>query len=152
MNKADHPFYRRWAHMRARCNCVTDPDYHNYGGRGITVCPRWDNFWLFVEDMGPCPPNHTLDRINCNGNYEPSNCRWASHKSQAANRRIVCRLSTPRKGLKLIHKHGHKWVVRASLCTRRYATSFETLNEAISHRSDIEFEREMHRRLGLTYK
>lgn len=80
------PTYNSWSAMRKRC---LNPKFHNfnhYGGRGITVCPRWDDFSQFLADMGERPEGTTLDRVDTNGNYEPSNCRWASNKEQAASR------------------------------------------------------------------
>lgn len=79
--------FRIWAEMIKRCSCKTYKSFSYYGGRGITVCQRWKEFKNFFADMGKCPPNFSLDRINVNGNYEPSNCRWASWKTQARNRR-----------------------------------------------------------------
>lgn len=74
--------------MRDRCNNPNATGYENYGGRGIKVCPRWDDFWKFVEDMGPKPnPYMTLERDNNDGNYEPTNCRWATWVEQHANKR-----------------------------------------------------------------
>lgn len=85
---SSHPLYVRWAGMRSRCNYKKNINYHNYGGRGVTVCERWNSFVLFVEDMGMPPSKlHSLDRIDSSGNYEPSNCRWSTTKEQSRNTR-----------------------------------------------------------------
>ena len=85
---SDHPLYMRWAQMRARCNNPSNANYAYYGGRGIRVCKRWNDFKLFLKDMGNPPSKcHSLDRIDQNGDYEPNNVIWATPRKQAQNTR-----------------------------------------------------------------
>jgi hypothetical protein len=79
--------YASWKTMLQRCDDENHVAFSYYGGRGITVCERWRSFENFLADMGKRPEGKTLDRIDPDGNYEPSNCRWATYKEQRANHR-----------------------------------------------------------------
>jgi len=85
-NRSPSPTYRTWVNMLTRCENPKASQYSSYGGRGISICDRWHSFESFIGDMGERPPDCTLDRINNDGNYEPSNCRWASKVEQCRNR------------------------------------------------------------------
>ncbi len=86
-----HPLYKTWDNMKTRCYNSNYIRYKDWGGRGIKVCDRWLNsFENFLSDMGERPTlKHSIDRIDNNRNYEPSNCRWATPHQQSQNRRII---------------------------------------------------------------
>jgi hypothetical protein len=107
--------YSSYYAMKARCLNPNNKEYRRYGGRGITICSRWldgdgtkSGIECFLSDMGPCPKGYTLDRKNVELGYEPSNCRWASHFTQARNRR-----NTAKDGdatiIELAERHGIKY-------------------------------------------
>jgi hypothetical protein len=94
--KSHGAVYRAWCNVIDRCENPNNPQYADYGGRGIKVCRRWrEDFAAFLVDMGPRPKGLTIDRVNNDGNYEPGNCRWATRLEQARNSRH-CHLVTVR--------------------------------------------------------
>lgn len=91
--KNPHPLYHVWRGMIDRCRNPRFKQWHDYGGRGITVCEEWSipviGFHKFVSDMGPRPDGYTLDRIDNSLGYSQTNCRWASKKEQQRNQRVT---------------------------------------------------------------
>ena len=85
--QSNTPEYSAWNKCRNRCNNPNCQDYANYGGRGITVCERWDSLETFLADMGPRPKGCSLDRIDNELGYSPENCKWSTQSEQGRNRR-----------------------------------------------------------------
>lgn len=89
-----HPLYATWCNMKARCDNRNNPQYKDYGGRGISYHPSWAQFPNFLRDVGEKPfPEATLDRIDNNGNYSPGNVRWADKTTQRRNSRQIREVS-----------------------------------------------------------
>jgi hypothetical protein len=84
--KCKTPEYSVWTGMLSRCRNDNEKQYHRYGGRGISVCERWLSFENFLEDMGECPKGMSIERLDNDGNYEPSNCKWVTRHEQDRNK------------------------------------------------------------------
>jgi hypothetical protein len=102
--RSQTPEYRSWCSMRARCNNPKNPNFLDYGDRGITICKRWDSFQKFLTDMGPRPPGKTLSRIDNDFGYEPSNCQWGTPGEQSRNTRTTERTKLTEHRAKLIRE------------------------------------------------
>jgi hypothetical protein len=115
-----------WKNMRSRCSNVRDKSYVNYGGRGIKVCARWESFDFFLADMGLKPANLSLDRINNDGDYEPTNCRWTNSTEQNRNRR----------GRKVLNIDGVS--VPLYVLVERLGVNYKTVNSRLAKGWSIE--------------
>lgn len=114
------PEHSVWSDMKRRCYDPRRADFKFYGGLGIIVCKRWMKFESFISDMGPRPSNHhTLERIDVNGNYAPSNCKWATRKEQANNTKRNVKLTLDDKTMTISQWAEHlgisQWRIRSRL-------------------------------------
>lgn len=101
-NCANHILFDTWTNIIQRCNNKNNPRYKDYGERGIKVCDRWLDVKNFIDDMYPTyEQGLTVERINNDGNYEPSNCRWATLKEQSINKRLYKNNKTGFRGVSL---------------------------------------------------
>lgn len=98
-NDKRHHLYNTWWNMIARCYIPMAPGYSGYGLRGITVCKRWRSFKNFCHDMGARPNGMSLDRIDNDKNYSPSNCKWSTRSEQMVNRRTFGNNSSGKTGV-----------------------------------------------------
>ena len=115
-----NPLYAVWLGMKFRCSNPKATNFKWYGGRGITVCQKWLNsFGDFISDMGPRPtPKHMIERINNDGNYEPSNCRWATKTEQSRNIRSNRRINLNGESLTLVELSEQTGIKRQTLAWR----------------------------------
>lgn len=119
--------YLIWCGMRQRCMNPKDPKFARYGGRGIKVCDRWNEYQNFLSDMGECPSSMSIDRWpNANGNYEPGNCRWATQLEQQNNRTNNL----------IVELNGRK--MTASEAAREHGLSPDTVHARLSRGDSIE--------------
>lgn len=100
--------YSTWLNMHQRCKNPNRHEYKRYGGKGITVCERWNKFENFYADMGQRPKETSIDRINSNGNYEPCNCRWATAREQEYNKKPTNKNTSGTKGVSRFNRD-NKW-------------------------------------------
>jgi hypothetical protein len=116
------PEYFAYNSMKYRCYNSKSEDYHNYGGRGITVCRRWRlSYTKFLEDMGKRPsPQHSLERIDNDKGYTPKNCKWATAWEQSNNRRSTVKILHEGNYLNLLEFSKAVCVLPSTLRYRRY--------------------------------
>jgi hypothetical protein len=138
--RGKHPLYGAYCTMKERCYNPHNKKYKDYGGRGVVVCDRWLGFYgfnNFVSDMGEKPdPRYSIDRIDVDGNYEPSNCRWASPHQQRKNQRVI----SEHYGVTFSDYKNAKnpWNVSFQFNNEVIRKSFPTLEEALACRKSLE--------------
>lgn len=138
------PTYNAFHQSKNRCTNPNNSRYKDYGGRGIKMCQRWvgvGGYKNFLEDMGRRPKNMTLDRIDNSGDYEPSNCRWATYQQQSLNKRAY---KNNQSGVTGVYKHpGGYWAASMRYKGKQTTKYFKTKQDAIAARLKAELEREV---------
>lgn len=125
--------YMIWSQMKSRCLRPTHKQFNEYGGRGISVCKEWiESFNAFYRDMGPKPEGFSIERINNDGNYEPSNCKWTDRRSQNTNKRDYKNNKCGVKGIYLRNRGSRSyWAVGITFNKVRYSKEgFKTKEDA----------------------
>lgn len=133
--------YRIWSGMKTRCYNPNVTHYEHYGGRGIKICDRWRNsFTNFYNDMGKAPTEyHSIDRRNSNGDYTPTNCRWATPQEQAINHNLQKNNTSGYRGI-VFNRNKGSWRVMLrdkTIGLRFYVGSFKTPEEAAYVRDQV---------------
>lgn len=119
------PTYKSWDSMLNRCYCAQSESYPYYGARGIKVCDRWNpsaggSFANFLEDMGERVRGQSIERIDCNGNYEPNNCKWVTSKQQASNKRNSRKITFNEKTQSIVEWAEETQIPYSTLAKRIY--------------------------------
>lgn len=132
--------YKIWVSMKQRCENANNTSYMDYGGRGIRICDEWnESFEQFYKDMGPRPSKkHSIERIDVNGNYDPSNCKWATSVEQIRNQRTRSNSKTGYKGVNLV-KRRDKYHARIGINGKNISLGyFDSIEDAANARKDGE--------------
>jgi len=139
-NKRHTKEYNIWSAMKQRCKNPKTEYFNLYGGRGISVCERWESFKNFYEDMGECPEGMSLDRIDVDGDYEKSNCRWVTNSQQSFNTRKSKNNTSGKTGV-LFHKASGKWIAKITKNgEHKHLGVFDSKEDAIRAREKAELD------------
>jgi len=120
--------YSTWSSMLTRCRNANNKDYPRWGGRGIGVCHEWLSFEQFLADMGDRPDGCTIDRIDADGDYKPENCRWATPKQQARNRRDLVIVETNDGAMPLVDYAAKLGITKGAAHLRLKRGTLEGIN------------------------